>query len=367
DADSSDYQRYLCGLTSASADCALGAQPGHALNLASISLPSVIGNQRVRRSVTNVGTTNALYTASVTLPGFTATVTPATLQLAPGETQSYTLDVQRSDAADGLWQLGELVWTDGEHRVRSPLQARYNSGAEAPPLLSDHNVSGNRQLDVRTGFSGTMGATKAGLREYVRLAQRVTQAAHGSLETLQDIVNACVARGAGVKAVTIGIPNQTMIARFTLSNLETAGGADDDLDLALLDQGNNLIALSAHAGSNETVTLHTPPMGVVKICVLGYQLKNGSQTDYTVSYATAIPNDSKGALKLSLPATVSQGGNASVGVSWTGLEQGKRYLGGVQLRNPAGRAVAFTELDIDTRDVIPAATGAARKLRSTVD
>jgi hypothetical protein len=62
------------------------------------------------------------------------------------------------------------------------------------------------------------------------------------------------------------------------------------------------------------------------------------------------------------PATL--GGNSKVGVSWSGLEQGKRYLGGLQLLNPDGRAVTMTEISIDTRDVTPAA--AAEKRRTSV-
>ena len=366
DTAAGDYKRYMCGITGEVSDCSTGKLAGHALNLASITLPGVVGAQTVSRSVTNVSDKTAIYHVSTSLEGFTTTVTPSTLNLAAGETQSYTVRLERTDADDGVWKMGELVWSDGEHKVRSPLQARYNSGVVAPALLTSTTTSGSRQFDVNTGFDGVMGGVKAGMREYVRLAQTVTQAAPGSLDTVNDIVNACVARGAGVKAVTVGIPNQTMVARFELSNRDTAGGEDDDLDLALLDQRNNLIGLSAHEGANESVMLAAPPMGVVKICVLGYKLKNGASTNYTVSYATAIPNDTKGSLKIAMPGTVKQGGTYPVGFSWTGLEQGKRYLGGVQLLNPAGRVVSLTELDIDTRDVVPSSTLAAPKPRRTV-
>jgi subtilisin family serine protease len=366
DVGAADYQKYMCGVTAEASDCGSGALTGVALNLASISLPGVVGKQTVIRSVTNVGDRSAIYNASAAIDGFSTTVMPATLTLAPGETQSYSVKLERTDAADGVWQFGELVWSDGEHKVRSPLQARYNSGVEAPALLSANSVSGTRQLDVATGFNGVMGAVKAGMREYVRLAQTVTQAAPGSIDTLQAAVDACIARGPGVKAVTVGIPNQTMIARFELSNRDTAGGDGDDLDLMLLNQQNDPIAFSAHDGSNESITLMAPPMGVVKVCVLGARLKNGASTNYTMSYATAIPNDTKGNLKIALPGQVTQGGSSKVGVSWSGLEQGKRYLGGMQLLNPTGRAVSFTEFNIDTRDVVPAASASARKQLKTV-
>jgi subtilisin family serine protease len=360
DAGTLDYQQYICGVTGEATDCGSGALPGYALNLATITLPGVVGVQSVSRSVTNVGDRAATYTATASVDGFTTTVTPATLTIAPGETQRYTLNLRRSDAVDGVWNFGEVVWNDGEHQVRSPLQARYNSGVLAPALVSASTTSGSRQLDLSTGYNGSIGVAKAGMREYVRLAQTVTQAAPGSLESLEDITNACAARGPGVKAVTVGVPNNVMVARFELSDRETDGGAEDDLDLALLNQQNALIAYSAHEGSNESITLMAPPMGVVKICVLGYKLKNGASTNYTASYALAIPNDTKGNLKFSLPAKVELGGTATVGVSWSGLEQGKRYLGGMQMLNASGRAVSFTELNIDTRDVTPPSSAGAR-------
>ena len=358
DIAAADYLKYVCGITGEVSDCNNGAIKGQALNLASISLPGVVGRQSITRSVTNVGDKAAIYTATSTLDGFDVTVTPSTLQLAPGEKQTYTVGLTRTSAMPGIWTTGELVWNDAEHNVRSPLQARYNDGVEAPELVSATTTSGSRQIDVQTGFDGKLTVERAGMREYTRLAQTVTQATPGSLEALEDIQRACVARGPGVKAVTLAIPKQTMLARFELSNHDTAGGADDDLDLAVLDQWNNVVAFSAHTDSNESVTLVSPPMGVFKACVLGYKLKNGASTNYTLSYATAIPNDTKGGMKVSGPASVHIGGTSPVIVNWSGLEQGKHYLGGVRTANPAGGITAVTELNIDTRDVTPA-TGVA--------
>lgn len=365
DIAAADYLKYVCDITGDVSDCDKGALKGQALNLASISLPGVVGLQSVTRSVTNVGDRAAIYTATATLDGFDVTVTPASLQLAPGETQSYIIGLTRTSAMPGVWKTGELVWNDAEHNVRSPLQARYNDGVEAPLQVSATTTSGSRRIDVQTGFDGKMSVERAGMREYTRLAHSVTQATPGSLDTLEDVVRACVARGPGVKAVTLAIPNKTMLARFEISNHETAGGADDDLDLAVLDQWNNLVAFSAHTDSNESVTLVSPPMGVFKACVLGYKLKNGASTNYTLSYATAIPNDTKGNMKVTAPASVKIGGTSAVGVSWSGLEQGKHYLGGVRMSNPAGGVPAVTELDIDTRDVTPATGVAVSKRLNT--
>jgi subtilisin family serine protease len=358
DMTGADYQKYLCGVTNEISFCGQGALSGYALNLASITVPGVVGVKTVSRSVTNVGDKAAIYTASSRIDGFDIAVTPSTLQLAPGETQSYSVSLTRTSAMPGIWQMGEVVWNDSEHNVRSPLQARYNNGVEGPEVVSATTTSGTRQFEVQTGFDGTLAVDRGGLREYTRLAQTVTQAAKGSVDATEDVVNACIARGPGVKATTLAIPNKTVVARFELTNHETSGGADDDLDLILLDQWNRLLAASAHTDSNESVTLISPPMGVIKACVVGYKLKNGANANFTLSYATAIPNDTKGNVKLSLPSSVKVGGTSTVGVTWSGLEQGKHYLGGVKLANPEGGMTSVTEINIDTRDVTPA-TGVA--------
>ncbi|WP_295993590.1 S8 family serine peptidase [Rugamonas sp.] len=365
DAGAADYKKYMCGITAQASDCDGGTQPGYALNLASITLPGVVGIQSVSRSVTNVGASTAIYNGTVEIDGYTATLTPATLTLDPGQTQSYTVNLRRTTADDGLWKFGTVVWTDGEHKVRSPLQARYNSGAVAPALVSASGASGVRLIGVATGFDGKMTATHAGMREVTRVAQTVTQAPAGSLSDIYAVSAACAARGPGVKEVALGIPSNTMVARFELFNHDTDGGADDDLDLAVFDQGDGLLGYSGNEGSNETVTLTSPPTGIVKVCVMGFKVKNGKSANYTLSYAMAIPNDTKGNVKLGLPGQVKLGGTASVALNWSGLDAGKRFLGGMQLLNPAGRVVSTTEFDIDTGDTVPALSPSVRAKRDS--
>ncbi|TFW31082.1 S8 family peptidase [Duganella callida] len=359
-----DYQKYLCGMTGESSDCTLGALKSHALNLASISLPNVVGTQTVSRSVTNVSDKLAIYNASAAIDGFDVTVTPSTLTLEPGQTRSYSVTLARTDAADGVWKFGQLVWNDGEHNVRSPLQARFNGGVDAPARVSASTVSGSRQIELATGYNGKLAVMRGGLREYTRAAQTVQQAKAGSLDSMGAVRAACAARSPGVKAIAIGIPDKTAIARFELSNRDTAGGADDDLDLMVMDENNIVLGYSGHSDANESVTLIAPRTMVVKICVIGFKLKSGTSTDYTLSYATAIPNDTKGAVKVSLPDAVKVAGLANVGVSWSGLEQGKRYLGGLQWRDQDGRVLSTTELNIDTRDVTPAAAAMTKSIAS---
>ena len=108
------------------------------LNLPSITVGTVTGSVIVARNVTNVGTSSATYTAAVTTPpGFNTTVSPSSLTLAPGETKSFTVTIAGAGAAEGVWQFGQLVWSDGTHTVRSPIQAKAGKAISAPTEFTD--------------------------------------------------------------------------------------------------------------------------------------------------------------------------------------------------------------------------------------
>jgi hypothetical protein len=54
-----------------------------------------------------------------------------------------------------------------------------------------------------------------------------------------------------------------------------------------------------------------------------------------------------------LPSSVYAGSSASLGLSWTNLAAGGRYVGGVQLLDLAGVAQATTVLRVSTDGVVP--------------
>ncbi|CAM0149939.1 unnamed protein product [Urochloa decumbens] len=111
-----------------------GAGPHAAgdLNYPAIVLPDLSAPVTVRRTVTNVGRGGgAVYRAAVASPqGAHVEVWPRELAFNPyhggggGETASYYVTVAPAKASRGRFDFGEIVWSDGFHRVRTPLVVR---------------------------------------------------------------------------------------------------------------------------------------------------------------------------------------------------------------------------------------------------
>lgn len=357
-----DYAAYRCAMGAALACAGAGAAVAtYQLNTPSITVGNVLGTTTVRRALTSVGTAAATYTASVEIDGFSAVVTPAVLAFAPGATLPFSLALRRTTAASDSWQFGKLVWSDGVHRVRVPVSVRAGPNIAAPALLSAELASATRVIGIRTGYSGALTVRAAGLKEVTRSALRVLQAARGTVETVEQDVDACVAGAAGVRAMTLGVPAASSAASIELFERDTAGGGDDDLDLVVLGPDGALAGVSLNGGSNERVLLSAPAAGAYRVCVIGYTLADGVSGAFTLSTAVVGAGDQGGALRALAPPRVD--GSASVGVSWAGLAEGKRYLGALQWYDQEQALAATTLLQVSTDHAAPLAPTVTRAPR----
>ncbi|MEC5215286.1 hypothetical protein RCH09_000216 [Actimicrobium sp. GrIS 1.19] len=318
--------------------------------MASITVGSVIGSTTVTRKVTNVGGAAATYSAAATLPGFTTSVTPASLTLAPKETKSFTVKLVASGAVANVWSYGSLTWNDGAHTVKIPLTARTGNPILAPDLLTGNTVSGSRVLTVKTGFSGRMTANKGGLKDatlssvYSLAPGAVTQAA---------LKTACVA---GVDTVSVKVHNfvvpvGTIVARFALRQEDT-GAVTDDNDLMLVAPDGSTV-YSGNDGSIESVQVASPAAGNYKVCVAAYG--GGAAMTHKLSSWVVTPSDIGGKFNVLLPGTVYAGSTASVGVSWSGLPLGGRFVGGAQFKDASGAVQATTVVRVETNGGLPLA------------
>ncbi len=138
DSDVEDWIAFLCGTTDgvAPASCDALAAAGHSLdpsdlNAASIAIGPLSGPRTVTRKVTNVGDRTATYTAGVEgLEGIDVTVSPRRLTLKPGQTKAFTVRIARETAEPNRYYGGRLTWTDGRHRVRTPIVVRLTRPAD---------------------------------------------------------------------------------------------------------------------------------------------------------------------------------------------------------------------------------------------
>ncbi|HEY4081641.1 MAG TPA: S8 family serine peptidase [Burkholderiaceae bacterium] len=352
DAGKADFVRYQC-LTQrslvAASDCnTYGTlDQTYNLNQPAITVATVSGAVTVTRKVTNVGTAPATYTATANVPAFAATVSPASLTLAPGESKTFTVTLTNSSSPTGTWQYGSLVWTDGTHRVVSPINAKAGQAISVTGQINASMPSGSRLVTANTAFSGKMGAIKAGLKD-VTLGPVVTLSPY----PYSGVALGTACQGGGgyyAKAYDFAIPAGTLVARFALRQ-QDVGGVNDDNDLLVLDPSGKA-TVSGNAGSNEAVQYLSPTAGNYRVCVGAY---GGSKAmTHRLSFWIVSANDKGGNFNVLLPSQVYVGGTATLGMSWSGLVLGERYIGAVQLLDPSGAVQSTTGVRVEPNGGLP--------------
>jgi hypothetical protein len=85
-----------------------------------------------------------------------------------------------------------------------------------------------------------------------------------------------------------------------------------------------------------------------KVCVVGYAPRGGSAS-YVLSSWLVNSASTGGNFKVNVPSSATIGGTASVGMSWSGLATGKRYVGAVNFLL-GGVKQGTTVIDVDTTD-----------------
>uniref|UniRef100_A0A0D3FE18 Subtilisin-like protease n=1 Tax=Oryza barthii TaxID=65489 RepID=A0A0D3FE18_9ORYZ len=170
DAGARDHVLFLCGLgytryqirqmvlPSPSLDTSCGGEGGGAappeydLNYPAIVLPRLNATVTVKRTVTNMGPRrDAVYRAAVVSPhGARAAVWPPALAFSPyRDTASYYVTVAPAKLSRGRYDFGEIVWSDGYHRVRTPLVVRVTTMPDTDTGV-DVDVAAARAMDTGT-------------------------------------------------------------------------------------------------------------------------------------------------------------------------------------------------------------------------
>ena len=363
-----DFTIYQCKVNKAAvtpqSDCTtLGTlDETYNYNLPSITVGAVPGNLPVvvRRRVTNVGTSPGTYTASITAPpGFSAVMSPPSFSLAPGASQNYTLTLTRTTAAVNTWSFGSLTLSDGAHNVTSPVSARQVEVIQlvAPTVINANTASGSRLFTIKTGFSGRMSANKGGMKP-VTVGSPVglvpSPLGSAALKTI------CQAGSdtASVKVYPVSVPAGGIVVRFELRQSDS--GADNDHDMMLLAPDGTTSVYSGNDGSNEAVQMVAPVAGNYRVCVLAW---GGTSMTHTLNSWVVTTADASSSLNVLLPGNVVAGGTATVGITWSGLANGSRYLGGVQYKDPTGTVVGSTIVNVAPGGAMP--TSATERAVST--
>ena len=337
DASPADYGRFLCGIglapPASTGSCAtLGTIAPWNLNLASMTASDVPGKLTLTRTAKNVTAATTTYASSASLAGWNVVVTPASLNLAPGASATFTVDLTRTSAAIGTWSFGNLTWSDGIRQVRSPLSAR-GIGFSAPAQVSDTRVSGNgtKVFTIVSGYTGSLSVTPTGLVPATLRTGFVTAGA-----------------GTSVQCFNFNLAANAQVARFQLFNADTLGGSATDLDLNVYHGSGGtgpLVGSSGGTTSDEVVTLVAPPAGAYSACVAAYATA-ASGASFRLSHWVVGPASGAQTLRVSAPRNVYAGGTASIGLGWA-VPAGQRYLGNLQFADNTRAVIGSTLVFVD--------------------
>jgi subtilisin family serine protease len=331
-----DWLAFLCGAQPSGinpATCTALSGAGYSLDASDLNVPSIAigdlaGSQTVTRKVTNVGSTQAVYTASASISGVDAIVTPSSLTLAPGETKTFTVALTTTTAPLNAYTGGYLTWTQtsgGSHTVRIPIVVK-------PLALSaPAEVSGNGSpidYTVKFGYNGPFSATARGL-----VPANVTP---GTVPNDPDDTSSSAfdpATTKGVVDIPVTIAAGTSYARFQLFNADVDPGSDIDLYVY---KGTTRLGQSTSGTSAEQVNLLNPAAGAdYHVYVHGWEPANGVSTPFKL-YAWLLGTTAAGNMAVSAPGTAVLGATGNIQLTFSGLAAATKYLGSVAYSGATG-------------------------------
>jgi subtilisin family serine protease len=347
DSNINDWLAMLCGKTTGvnPAVCAQLVSAGYSLdasdtNVASIAIGDLAGVQTIKRRVTNVGRGTATYNASVTgVSGFNVEVIPSALILGPGETKSFKVTFTRTAAAAlNTYVGGQLRWSDGVHTVRSPIVVRPVALA-APPQVS--GTGGPINYNVTFGYDGAFTATPRGLIAATTTPGTVADDPDDSFPTANP------AAAPDIVAIPVTIAPGTTYARFSLFDANVTPASD--IDLYVYRQNANgtqtLVGLSGTGTSQEEVNFVNPTPANYIVYVHGWGVPGTATFTF---FHWLLGSADAGNMAVTAPATATTGGSGTIGLMFSGLAPGTKYLGSVAYGNPAELPVNPTIVRVDT-------------------
>ena len=309
-----DWLNFICGTQPGSFCSAFTPIDPSNLNVPSIAIGDLAGTQTVTRSVTNVGSGAATYTASFTgMAGFSVVVTPASLTLAKGATAPFTVNFTRTTAALNAYAGGQLTWTDGIHNVRIPMVVR------PVALAAPTQVSGS--YNVTFGYTGPFTAEARGL---------VPAAITAGVVADDPTDGSCSLTSPNAQLISAVVPAGTTYARFSLFDADVNPGSDIDLCVF---SGTTLVGSSGGGTSAEEVNLVNPAAATYTVVVHGWGVVGSSPFKL---HTWLLGSTAAGNMTVTAPAAANIGGTGAIDLSFSGLTTGTKYLGSVVYGGVAG-------------------------------
>lgn len=317
-ADETDWKSYLVGTGQASFAGVSGIDPSD-LNQASIAIGDLTKTQSVSRDVTalEAGT----YTAAISVPGITATVSPSTLTLAEGETGHFTVTFKQDSADYDAWTTGFLTWSaTGVNAVRSPV-AIHPTSVLVPESIEGIGTSGSQKVSIVGGLTDDLPITFDGLAKG-EIAPNETDPslpytgiglkANGSAEYLHEV------------------PAGATYARFDLTPVKTDAVTDLDLEVyyAETEAGPyDLVGVSATGSASESVVITDPDPGFYVTVDYFYATPDAGVAYNDIAYIMSPDTSVDGLSATPSTVAVTTGKQSSFTLAWDDLDPHAQYLG----------------------------------------
>jgi subtilisin family serine protease len=318
DAGNKDYLDFLAGQGFTYTDGSPVSETpikGQDLNLPSIAVGELTGRVEVTRRVTNLSGAPETFVPKVSgLDGIDVRVRPSRLKLAPGASATFRVSLEVKDAPIGSYARGRLTWTGLEHQAHIPIVVRPVL-VDAPQEVTGTGASGKVTVAGTSGSDADIELHTAGL-----VPSRPT-----GVSLVPGAFDPAAPNGdTDTFSVPVTVEDGIEVARFQMD----AHNAADDLDMFVYREGE-LVASSASAAADETVTLVEPEPGEYTVYVNSYSAGNGSTTTGWFNSWVVGQNDS-GNLTLD-PETVSSGAGDrfSFNASWENLDD-SRWFGAIR-------------------------------------
>jgi subtilisin family serine protease len=328
-----DYNGYLAFLKGQGLCCAgiatLQAIDASDLNQPSLAVGDLPGVQTLTRTVTNVTSLPATYSATIQPPtGYSVAVNPTTLELAAGGSASFTVTITRTDGPLNTYRFGALTWSDGLHTARSPIVVR-PVAVVAPAEVTGTGSTGALSYSIKTGYAGSLSYAKRGLIASTPFSGTVADDPNDNFDT------ATPADNEGITTHDLVVPAGTSVLRVSMFDPDTDGA--DDIDLYLYrvnaDSTLTLVGVSGSGTSAEQIQLANPTAATYRLFVHGWET-DGADANYTLHVWTLGTADA-GNMTVTGPSTATIGGAGTVDLSWSGLDAGLRYLGAILYQDGA--------------------------------
>lgn len=342
DSGPDDWTAYMCALgdkpqtPSGDDACATVAKIDPSdLNYPALAAGDLFGPRTLTRTVTNVDTKSAVYRARITPPaGFAATVTPSVLTLAPGQSATYRVRLERTRAAFDTWSFGSLNWQDQHgHQVRSPIAVR-QARLAAPETVDAPAASGQVTVTPQVGWTGRL-VTRATLYQGTVMTGTLTG-------TDAEIPNRPETSPAVMKR-RVHVPEGAALTRLAIFGRDHLAGSDLDLyvfrdDGTFVGEWGTTVVVP---GSDEHVDL---PPGDYDAYLVQFELPEGATSqDYRLwSWQVGVGEPDVVASVTPSTRAVRAGDRPDIRIAWRDLRPEQRYVGLVEYgdgRSLAGRTV----------------------------